>query len=483
MVEDGRFLYTETQRIMDIKELLKNLPSVENVLQDKRIQCHITDVSRMGVTRLVRETITETRERMIGGDFPAPGKADLMETIVVTVTAELEALVSDRLGPVINATGVILHTNLGRAVLGDETCAAINDVAGGYSDLEIDVKTGQRRDRTARASRLIRLITGAEDALVVNNNAAAVLLAVQTLAGEGGVAVSRGELVEIGGSFRLPEILASAAERVIEVGTTNKTHLKDYERAVKEGARLLLKVHTSNYAIVGYTDEVPLSKLVELGRKSDVPVMYDQGSGVVAPLESKGVAGEESIPDLLETGVDLICFSADKVLGGPQGGIIVGRADLISMMRSNHLSRALRVGKLTLAGLESVLRQYWLGRSDSIPALEMIMSSPEEIRLRAEEFARLLGGSAPSDCRVEAVDGESSVGGGSYPIKPLRTTLVEINLPSGRPERLSTCLRGMDPPVLVRVKGDSVFVDLRTVTPTSEETLLKYLQEGIGKAK
>lgn len=483
MVEDGRFLYTETQRIMDIKKSLKNLPSVENVLQDKRIQCHITDVSRMGVTRLVRETITATRERMIGGDCPALGKADLMERIVVTVTAELEALASDRLGPVINATGVILHTNLGRAVLGDETCAAINDVAGGYSDLEIDVKTGQRTDRTARACRLIRLITGAEDALVVNNNAAAVLLAVQTLAGEGGVAVSRGELVEIGGSFRLPEILASAAERVIEVGTTNKTHLKDYERAVKEGARLLLKVHTSNYAIVGYTDEVPLSKLVELGRKSDVPVMYDQGSGVVAPLESKGVAGEESIPDLLETGVDLICFSSDKVLGGPQGGIIVGRADLISMMRSNHLSRALRVGKLTLAGLESVLRQYWLGRSDSIPALEMMMSSPEEVRLRAEEFARLLGGSASSDCRVEVVDGESSVGGGSYPIKPLRTTLVEINLPSGHPERLSTCLRGMDPPVLVRVKGDSVFVDLRTVTPTSEETLLKYLQEGIGKAK
>ena len=471
MVEDGRFLYTETQRIMDIQESLKKLPSVENVLQDKRIRCHITDVSRIGVTRLVRETITATRDRMVESDAPAPRKADLRETIVSTVRAQLEALVSDRLGPVINATGVILHTNLGRAVLGEQTCSAINEVAGGYSDLEIDIKTGRRTDRTSRARRLVSLITGAEDALVVNNNAAAVLLAVQTLAGDGVVAISRGELVEIGGSFRLPE-----------VGTTNKTHLKDYEKAVKEGARLLLKVHTSNYAIVGYTDEVPLSKLVELGRRSDVPVMYDQGSGVIAPLESKGVKGEESISNLLETGVDLVCFSADKVLGGPQGGIIAGRADLISMMRSNHLSRALRVGKLTLAGLESVLRQYWLGRCDSIPVLSMMTSSPPEVRARAEKFARLLGGSVTSGCRVETVDGESSVGGGSYPIKPLRTTLVEINLPSGRPEILSSRLRGMDPPVLVRVKGDSVFVDLRTVPPSSEETLLRYLQEGIGKA-
>ncbi len=468
---------------MDIRESLKKLPSVENVLQDKRIQSHVNDVSRIGVTRVVRDVITSTRERMIGGDAPAVGKADLRETIVETVRARLEALASDRLAPVINATGVILHTNLGRAVLGDETCSAIREIAGGYSDLEIDIRTGRRTDRTERARRLLSLITGADDALVVNNNAAAVLLAVKTLAGDGGVAVSRGELVEIGGSFRLPEILASAAERVIEVGTTNKTHIEDYERAVEEGARLLLKVHTSNYAIVGYTNDVPLAKLVELGRRSGVPVMYDQGSGVLVSLESRGVTGEESISDLLETGVDLVCFSADKVLGGPQGGIIVGREDLISMMRSNHLSRALRVGKLTLAGLESVLRQYWLGRLDSIPALSMMTSSTEEVRKRAEKFSRLLAGSVPAGWRVETVDGESSVGGGSYPSKPLRTTLVEINLPSGRPEILSSRLKEMDPSVLVRVKGDSVFVDLRTVPPASEETLLRCLQEGIGITK
>jgi L-seryl-tRNA(Ser) seleniumtransferase len=468
---------------MDIQESLKKLPSVENVLQDKKIQSRITGVSRGGITRLVREAVTAMREQILAGDAPALGKGELRARIVSSVTSELEAMESGGLRRVINATGVVLHTNLGRAVMGGEVVDAIGMAAGGYLDLEIDIVSGERTDRAARARRLLSLITGAEDALVVNNNAAAVFLAVQTLARGGGVAVSRGELVEIGGSFRLPEILASATERVIEVGTTNKTHITDYERAIEQGAKLLLKVHTSNYAIVGYTDEVPLPKLVDLGARSGVPVMYDQGSGVLVPLESRGVAGEQSIAELMETGVDLVSFSADKVLGGPQGGIVAGRSDLIGMMRANHLSRALRVDKLTLAGLECILRQYWRGRIDSIPVLSMMTANLEQLRARAERFSHRLAECVRSGCRIEVVVGETSVGGGSYPINPLRTALVEITLPSGRPEGLSRDLRSMDPPVLVRVKGDSVFIDLRTVRPSDEEMLLGHLKEGIGKAK
>jgi L-seryl-tRNA(Ser) seleniumtransferase len=365
-------------------------------------------------------------------------------------------------------------------VLGESVRAAIDRSARGYVDLEIDLESGERTERGLRAGKLLSLITGAENAFVVNNNAAAVMLAVQTFAGRGAVAISRGELVEIGGSFRLPEILALAAGRVIEVGTTNRTHRADYEKALRDGATLLLKVHTSNYRIVGYTNEVPLGELAALGHASGVPVMYDQGSGVLYPLRLKGVDGEESIETVLESGVDLVSFSTDKVLGGPQGGALVGRADLIARMKENHMARALRLDKLTLAGLEEVLLEYWNGRFDAVPSLAMITEALESVRDRAARIASRLVESCGRGVDISTEESESSIGGGSFPINPLRTVVVQITLPPDRAQRLSALLRAGNPSVLVRVKGESVMIDPRTVLGDEEELLIAKLGEGIG---
>ncbi|MGD1048681.1 MAG: L-seryl-tRNA(Sec) selenium transferase [Candidatus Krumholzibacteriaceae bacterium] len=463
---------------MDIQSSLKKLPSVEKVLEDERIAPRISLLSRRGITRIVRESIERHRERLLAGAGPgASGKA-LAAAVADEVASELETLAALGARRVINATGVVLHTNLGRSVLGESVRAAIDRSARGYVDLEIDLESGKRTERGLRAGKLLSLITGAGDAFIVNNNAAAVLLAVQTFAGRGAVAISRGELVEIGGSFRLPEILALAAGRVIEVGTTNRTHRRDYEKAVRDGATLLLKVHTSNYRIVGYTNEVPLAELASLGRESGVPVMYDQGSGVLYPLRLKGVEGEESIDTVLESGVDLVSFSTDKVLGGPQGGALVGRADLIARMKENHLSRALRLDKLTLAGLEEVLLEYWTGRFDEVPSLAMITEALESVRDRAERIASRLAESCGPGASVSIEESESSIGGGSFPINPLRTVVVQITLAPDLAERLSARLRAGTPSVLVRVKAESVMIDPRTVLGDEEELLIAKLGEG-----
>ena len=464
---------------MDNQSSLQKLPSVEKVLGDARISSRVSPGSRKGVARIVREKIAKHREKLRRGKSRVTDRGSAHETIVGEILEELDSLARDRQRRVINATGVVLHTNLGRAVLGDDVRAAIDMAAGGYSDLEIDLASGKRVERGRRVTRLLSLITGAEDAVVMNNNAAAILLAVRTIAAAGAVAISRGELVEIGGSFRLPEILASAAGEVIEVGTTNRTHLKDYERAIGAGARLLLKVHTSNYRIVGYTNEVPLRELAELGRRSRVPVMYDQGSGVLYPLHLSGVGGEECIEDVLSSGVDLVSFSTDKVLGGPQGGALIGRARLIKKMRENHLSRALRLDKLTLAGLERVLLQYWEGTYDGIPALRMITESVESVRSRAERLAERIGRRAAGGCRVSVEDSESSIGGGSFPINPLPTSVVRITVAAGSADRLSRALRAATPAVMVRVKGNAVIVDPRTVLEDEENLLIEKLGEAL----
>jgi len=465
---------------MDIQSSLKKLPSVEKVLEDERIAHRISLLSRRGITRIVRESIERHRERLLAGAAPGVSDKGLATAVADEVASELDALAVLGARRVINATGVILHTNLGRAVLGESVRAAIDRSARGYVDLEIDLESGKRTERGLRAGRLLSLITGAGDAFVVNNNAAAVFLAVQTFAGAGAVAISRGELVEIGGSFRLPEILALAAGRVIEVGTTNRTHRTDYEKAVRDGATLLLKVHTSNYRIVGYTNEVPLGELAALGRATGVPVMYDQGSGVLYPLRMKGVEGEESIETVLESGVDLVSFSTDKVLGGPQGGALVGRADLIARMKENHLSRALRLDKLTLAGLEEVLLEYWNGRFDAVPSLAMITEPVESVRDRSARIASRLAESCGRGVDISIEESESSIGGGSFPINPLRTVVVQITLAPERVERLSALLRAGNPSVLVRVKGESVMIDPRTVLGDEEELLIAKLGEGIG---
>jgi len=466
---------------MDIQSSLKRLPSVEKVLEDERIAGRISLLSRKGITHLVRESIDRHREKLLKGSMIHVSEEELSAIIAAEVSAELDTFSHPERRRVINATGVILHTNLGRAVLGDSARAAIDEAARGYTNLEIDLESGERTERGLRVAKLLRLITGAPDAFVVNNNAAAVFLAVQTLAGAGAVAISRGELVEIGGSFRLPEILSIASARVIEVGTTNRTHRKDYERAVRDGATLLLKVHTSNYRIVGYTNDVPLKELAQIGRAAGVSVMYDQGSGVLYPLQTKGVEGEECIETALESGVDLVSFSTDKVLGGPQGGALIGRADLIARMKENHLSRALRLDKLTLAGLEQVLLDYWNGRFDGIPTLGMIIEPAASVREKAVRIASRLKGTCRDDLEVSVEESESSIGGGSFPINPLRTAVVQITLSPDRSERLAALLRRGNPAVLVRVRGSSVIIDPRTVFDDEEETLIAKMSEGLGE--
>ncbi|MCX5754303.1 MAG: L-seryl-tRNA(Sec) selenium transferase [Candidatus Krumholzibacteria bacterium] len=464
---------------MDIQSSLKKLPSVEKVLEDPRIAPRITLLSRKGITRIVRDAIESRRALLLEGSKIRASGNDIVTSVADDVVAELDALSTSGTRRVINATGVVLHTNLGRAVLGESVRAAIDAAARGYVDLEIDLASGKRTERGLRVGRLLSLLTGAEDAFVVNNNAAAVMLAVQTIAGSGAVAVSRGELVEIGGSFRLPEILAVAAGRVIEVGTTNRTHRKDYEKAVREGATLLLKVHTSNYRIVGYTNEVSLGELAEVGRAAGVPVMYDQGSGVLYPLRGMGIEGEQCLETTLESGADIVSFSTDKVLGGPQGGALVGSAPLIARMRENHLSRALRLDKLALAGLEQVLRDYWNGGFEGIPSLRMIMEPVDRLREKAGRLAERIVARSAHDLDVKIAESESSIGGGSFPINPLQTVVVQITLPAVRAERLAALMRTGSPSVLVRVKDHSVMIDPRTILGDEEDELVAGLVDGL----
>ncbi|MDZ7859631.1 MAG: L-seryl-tRNA(Sec) selenium transferase [Candidatus Krumholzibacteriota bacterium] len=465
---------------MNLQVLLKSLPSVEKVLKDDRINILITPFSRKGVVQLVRRAISGYRRAIIEGEGTVSGREeDLTGAIVTEVVEKVKKLTGSVSNRVINASGVVLYTNLGRAVLGEQVKAEIKKAASGYIDLEIDLETGQRVKRERRAAKLLSLITGASDAHIVNNNAAAVFLAVNTLAENGAIAVSRGELVEIGGSFRLPDILSKSARRVIEVGTTNRTHIKDYKKAILNGADLLLKVHKSNYSITGYTNEVSLKELVELGRENNIPVMYDQGSGLLYPIEAGEIEGEESISEIIGSGVDLICFSADKMFGGPQGGILLGSSDLIESMRKNHLSRALRIDKLTLAGLEKVLIHYWNGELESIPVLESVNMSAEEIKKRAVNFSESIEEELSGKISISTVEGLSSVGGGSFPNYSLRSELVKITLAEGNPDRFSVLLRKQDPAVIVRVKGDSIFIDLRTVSHDEEILLKKAIVKGL----
>ncbi len=462
------------------EKLLKALPSIDWILENGAISGFINEVSRGGVVEIARQVVSDFREEILNGRVSGEGVEGIRSLVLEEVKKRLESVSGLKQVRVINATGVILHTNLGRAPLSRRVRDAIVKAADGYVDLEMDLEEGTRTDRTRRVRKLLSLLSGSEDALIINNNAAAVFLAVKTLSKGGGVAVSRGELVEIGGSFRLPEILASAAERVFEVGTTNKTHLEDYIEALDAGANFLLKVHTSNYRIVGFTDDVSLSELVKLGQSRGVPVMYDQGSGVLYPFSSLGIEGEDCIDEILATGVDLVSFSTDKVLGGPQGGAILGKRELIKKLKKNHLSRALRVDKLTLAGLEEVLLQYWEGDFEGIPSLRMIKIGYSVLENRARKLVERLS-QTDLDVKIDVVEGTSSIGGGSYPTNPLRSPIIQINLPENLSTKLVRLLRTGRPSLLVRIKGNSIFIDLRTVFEEEEDVLFDILTGALKK--
>jgi L-seryl-tRNA(Ser) seleniumtransferase len=454
---------------LDKKNLLRQLPAVhELVNQCSEIVCppHL-------LAETARQVIDRWRAVILEQGIPLPSKAEMGAEVIKLVKAKLRR----SLCPVINATGVILHTNLGRAPLSEEALTAVLDVTQGYCNLEFDLNTGSRGERYTHLEELLSYLTGAEAAIVVNNNAAAVFLTLHTLAHGKEVVVARGELVEIGGSFRIPEIMTASGALLREVGTTNKTYPRDYKTAIGPETALLLKVHPSNFRVVGFTEEVSRKELVEIGRNYQIPVVEDLGSGMLIELQQLGVGTEPTVQESLAAGVDIVTFSGDKLLGGPQAGIIVGKASLIDHLKTNPLLRVLRVDKMTIAALEATLRAYLNGSAlDTVPVLKMLSQTPGELEHRAASLREMMAISLGDHCSLSLEPGVSRAGGGALPLTEIPTTLVSL-----RPKKISATvlanrLRQGDPAVVVRIDDDRILIDPRTLTVREEKLLVEALQ-------
>ncbi len=467
-----------------MSERLRELPSVDEVLGHGEMPADFRCYPRGLVVEEVRCALDELRRDIrrgtaANGSSPAD-KTALTGEIRDRVSRRLAQTAEPSLRRVINASGVILHTNLGRAPLSENALAAVRETAGGYSNLEYDLGEGRRGKRDVHAGARLERLLGAP-AIVVNNNAAAVFLVLQELADGAEVIVSRGELIEIGDGFRIPEIMARGGARLREVGTTNRTRIDDYRDAIGVDTRALLRVHRSNFQIVGFTERPTLDELVGLAGENGVPLVEDLGSGCVYDLSGHGLGPEPEISDSLRAGVDIVTFSGDKLLGGPQAGIIAGKREWIDRIRRNPLFRALRVDKMTYAALDATLRDYQLERWDEIPVLRMLRTPLDEIRGRAEKLARSLNG-MPSETpgETELVEGESLAGGGATPQQTLLTILVALR--PGAPDTadaLQRRLRLGRPAVVVRCENGRVLVDLRTVAPSEDRDLLQCLLTGL----
>ena len=474
----------------DAGSRLRAIPSVDELLGRPLLLALADKSSRELVTQTVRKVLAETRASLKTDPGPAnePGAATIeLAHLESRVIAEVERVLAPSLRRMINATGVVLHTNLGRAPLSPAAAAAIAETATHYSNLEYDIPRGERGKRDVHTSRLLADLVGAEAAIVVNNNAAAVFLVLNTLAKGAEVIVSRGELIEIGDGFRIPDIMAESGALLREVGTTNRTRLRDYERAVTERTRLLLRVHPSNFCITGFTERPSLKELVGLGERLHIPVYEDLGSGCIADLAANGIA-EPVARASCDAGASIVTFSGDKLLGGPQAGIIAGKKEFVERIRQNPLFRALRVDKLTIAALEVTLKSYASGAFDEIPTLHMIRLSAEEIGQRARNFCDKLRAILPSDVTLEILPGFSVIGGGSTPDQQLRTHLIAITGQRQSPAHIEARLRQpqnataggetTDPltPVIARIEDDRLILDLRTVFPEEEAELLAAIQ-------
>ena len=453
------------------------IPSVERLLASPAFAALEAAATRARVHDTLDGVLTALRAALASGAAPPPRIAE-PEWYAEQVSARIEESDRSSLRRVINATGVVLHTNLGRAPLAGVAVGAIARAAARYSNLEYDLEQGERGTRYVHCVALLRELTGAEDALVVNNNAAALVLALNTLAADREAVISRGELVEIGGSFRIPEIMARSGARMREVGSTNRTHASDYADAIGPATGTVLKVHRSNFAVVGFTTEVDVRALRDVA--GDVPIVHDLGSGLLLDAATLGLPAEPTPARALADGADVVTFSGDKLLGGPQAGIVVGRAAVIARMRANPLCRALRVDKLTLAGLEATLALYRdpARALRQIPVLRMLTASAEEIGERAQAFAERL---RAQGCEADTRAGESRIGGGAYPAAARGTVLVAIVPPAGRSAAaLERRLRAGHPPVVARVAEDRVLLDLRTVFPDEEDALARAVADALG---
>ena len=457
----------------DQTDLLRQLPSVDELLTQPRLASLTKRVDRSLLLEVTRATLSDLRAKIAAGQQTVVLSLD-SASLQEHITSAVEQILSRSLQPVINATGVILHTNLGRAPLTEAAVEEFRRTATQYSNLEYDLETGARGKRDVHTAQLLERLTGAESAIVVNNCAAAVLLVLAALAKGGEVIVSRGELIEIGDGFRIPEIMAESGATLREVGTTNRTRIADYERAINEKTRLLLRVHPSNFQITGFAEKPTLEELATLSQRTSLPLIEDLGSGCLVDLSAAGIS-EPLVRHSIDAGVSVVIFSGDKLLGGPQAGIIAGKKEIVTRVRRHPLFRALRVDKLTTAALEATLGAYLRAELDEIPALRMIRMTSQELKRRAENFLRELTPELPlGEVELEVADGASLAGGGSTPAQSLPTNIIRIASARHSTAQLEQRLRrsaGIS--VIARVEDDHLILDLRTVFPEQEPQLVK----------
>ncbi|MBM7555732.1 L-seryl-tRNA(Sec) selenium transferase [Halanaerobacter jeridensis] len=461
------------------KNHLRSIPAVNDLLAHEQGEKLVNDYSHELVVEAIREVTEELRGKIFNIELSGLKELKIdSKSILAQVQHYLESKMSDQLLTAVNATGVVVHTNLGRSLLCDAAKDKLLDVASNYSTLEINRDTGERGSRYELVEELLTELTGAEAALVVNNNAAAVLLAVSALASGQEAIIARGQLVEIGGSFRIPEVMEQGGAELRGIGTTNRVHLADYKNAINEETGMILKVHTSNYRVVGFSKEVELEELVDLGTQYELPVVEDLGSGVLLDLRDEGLSYEQTVQDCIAAGADVVTFSGDKLLGGPQAGIIVGQEEYIEQMKSHPLNRALRVDKFTLGSLEATLQQYrdLEQAKEKIPTLEMITRTQEQLKTRAQEFATELEEVITDNLTLEIKQDSSRVGGGAYPNEGLPTYVLALEDESLTAEELAEELRLHDPPIFSRISDEQVILDVRTLQSEDEEHIISAVQ-------
>jgi L-seryl-tRNA(Ser) seleniumtransferase len=457
---------------------LRNLPSIEALLREPAGEAMVREYGRPAVVAAARAVLegarSEIRKKEPGAPLPDISPAALLDGIRASLCRKFRA----SLGPAVNATGVIMHSGLGRAVLSEDAADALLAVAHGYSTLALDLDTGLRTSRDRHVEGLLRELTGAEAATVANNNAAATVLILNTLARGREVIVSRGQLVEIGGSFRMPDVMKMSGAVLREVGTTNKTHLRDYEEAIGESTGAILRVHHSNYRIVGFAEEPGIGELVALGRSRGLPVVDDLGSGALVDLKPFGLQAEPLVQDSIRAGGDVACFSGDKLLGGPQAGIIVGRSQWIAKIKKNPLARAFRCGKLNLAALEATLKLFLAPDrlTERHPIYRMLALSPEALGRRAKKVAVALRKSLPGAVRITVEDGASQVGSGAVPVETIPTRVLAVASPSLPAGELAAKLRRLQPPVFTRIRNNAVLLDFRTIQPDEDDVVERALK-------
>ncbi len=460
---------------------LKKIPPVDEILLHDQVQALVETFKRDYIVNLLRAVMDDIREELRFREEEVE-REEIKEDILKRLHLRLKQSSRGTLQKVINGTGVVLHTNLGRAPLGERALQYMADMAVNYNNLEMDLAQGERGSRYNHVEEILTRLTGAEAGLVVNNNAAAVLLGLNTLARNREVIVSRGQLVEIGGAFRIPEVMKLSGARLVEVGTTNKTYISDFAGAITDATALLFAAHTSNYKIIGFSEEVKLNEMAKLGAERDIPVMQDLGSGILCDMVDWGLKDEPSVQECVAAGVDIISFSGDKLLGGPQAGIIVGRKKYIDAMKNNQLTRALRVDKLTISALEATLLEYLEGNPmDKIPVIRMLCTSPEQLRQKAEDILNQLEqrvGASPAVASIALVELEDMVGGGAYPTYKIPGYGIDLAFTGNILEKVAQTLRLSNPALLTRKHDDKMRISVRTLLK-GDATLLVDLISGV----